>query len=124
MYFCKQNPAYEMRISDWSSDVCSSDLLLVLFPVDRGRDRLRVGELEAVDRADDLGEVAHGARRLGEDQPHLLVGTDHEHQPVGDGGIGPGVDHYVSAEERRGGTEWVGECVFRGSQLPRKKILT
>src|SRR3546814_10307005 len=26
--FCKQNTAYEMRISDWSSDVCSSDLRL------------------------------------------------------------------------------------------------
>src|SRR3546814_2537066 len=25
--FCKQKRAYEMRISDWSSDVCSSDLL-------------------------------------------------------------------------------------------------
>src|SRR3546814_15942839 len=25
--FCKQRTAYEMRISDWSSDVCSSDLL-------------------------------------------------------------------------------------------------
>src|SRR3546814_7205651 len=25
--FCKQNTAYEMRISDWSSDVCSSDLV-------------------------------------------------------------------------------------------------
>src|SRR3546814_7086792 len=27
--FCKQKTAYEMRISDWSSDVCSSDLALV-----------------------------------------------------------------------------------------------
>src|SRR3546814_14989873 len=26
-FFCKQKTAYEMRISDWSSDVCSSDLL-------------------------------------------------------------------------------------------------
>src|SRR3546814_18092546 len=27
MFFCfKQKTAYEMRISDWSSDVCSSDL--------------------------------------------------------------------------------------------------
>src|SRR3546814_994231 len=26
--FCKQKTAYEMRISDWSSDVCSSDLVL------------------------------------------------------------------------------------------------
>src|SRR3546814_5884527 len=25
-YFFKQKTAYEMRISDWSSDVCSSDL--------------------------------------------------------------------------------------------------
>src|SRR3546814_5689869 len=27
MFFFKQKTAYEMRISDWSSDVCSSDLL-------------------------------------------------------------------------------------------------
>src|SRR3546814_4489312 len=27
--FCKQKTAYEMRISDWSSDVCSSDLFLI-----------------------------------------------------------------------------------------------
>src|SRR3546814_15109738 len=26
VFFFKQNAAYEMRISDWSSDVCSSDL--------------------------------------------------------------------------------------------------
>src|SRR3546814_5009268 len=28
--FCKQKTAYEMRISDWSSDVCSSDLLVYI----------------------------------------------------------------------------------------------
>src|SRR3546814_4971108 len=33
-FFFKQKTAYEMRISDWSSDVCSSDL------VDRDRDPL------------------------------------------------------------------------------------
>src|SRR3546814_6346952 len=27
-FFVKQKTAYEMRISDWSSDVCSSDLLI------------------------------------------------------------------------------------------------
>src|SRR3546814_5836495 len=27
-FLCKQKTAYEMRISDWSSDVCSSDLLI------------------------------------------------------------------------------------------------
>src|SRR3546814_11227457 len=37
----KQKTAYEMRISDWSSDVCSSDLHPVLFQAgasDQGRD--------------------------------------------------------------------------------------
>src|SRR3546814_7348613 len=30
LFFCffKQKTAYEMRISDWSSDVCSSDLIM------------------------------------------------------------------------------------------------
>src|SRR3546814_5203293 len=27
VFFFKQKTAYEMRISDWSSDVCSSDLM-------------------------------------------------------------------------------------------------
>src|SRR3546814_2160225 len=30
VFFFKQKTAYEMRISDWSSDVCSSDLIEVL----------------------------------------------------------------------------------------------
>src|SRR3546814_13010922 len=29
VFFFKQKTAYEMRISDWSSDVCSSDLVLL-----------------------------------------------------------------------------------------------
>src|SRR3546814_19607441 len=38
-FFCKQKTAYEMRISDWSSDVCSSDLnseVLIVTDVKRG----------------------------------------------------------------------------------------
>src|SRR3546814_9294091 len=31
-FFFKQKTAYEMRISDWSSDVCSSDLVETHFP--------------------------------------------------------------------------------------------
>src|SRR3546814_7116295 len=30
IFFCKQKTAYEMLISDWSSDVCSSDLSRIL----------------------------------------------------------------------------------------------
>src|SRR3546814_1536274 len=38
-FFFKQKTAYEMRISDWSSDVCSSDLSAL----DRGRaDRIEI----------------------------------------------------------------------------------
>src|SRR3546814_7133373 len=33
VFFFKQKTAYEMRISDWSSDVCSSDLLLIGRPI-------------------------------------------------------------------------------------------
>src|SRR3546814_9639529 len=29
-FFVKQKTAYEVRISDWSSDVCSSELMLAL----------------------------------------------------------------------------------------------
>src|SRR3546814_6118489 len=32
-FFFKQKTAYEMRISDWSSDVCSSDLIKFGFPI-------------------------------------------------------------------------------------------
>src|SRR3546814_20448061 len=32
-FFFKQKTAYEMRISDWSSDVCSSDLLPISSPL-------------------------------------------------------------------------------------------
>src|SRR3546814_5741783 len=35
VFFFKQKTAYEMRISDWSSDVCSSDL--VIYPGQRLR---------------------------------------------------------------------------------------
>src|SRR3546814_8759266 len=33
-FFFKQKTAYEMRISDWSSDVCSSDLMVAVVLAD------------------------------------------------------------------------------------------
>src|SRR3546814_10449521 len=35
LFFFKQKTAYEMRISDWSSDVCSSDLAAGVLPAGR-----------------------------------------------------------------------------------------
>src|SRR3546814_7195908 len=39
-FFFKQKTAYEMRISDWSSDVCSSDLGRIEFAGELHHDRL------------------------------------------------------------------------------------
>src|SRR3546814_18058711 len=56
-FFFKQKTAYEMRISDWSSDVCSSDLQRGADP--GRRPRQREGELHRVERRP--GEVPIGA---------------------------------------------------------------
>src|SRR3546814_4916143 len=64
IFFFKQKTAYEMRISDWSSDVCSSDL-------DQGRSEApligshrREGQLDRTDGValalvGDLGGAVH-----------------------------------------------------------------
>src|SRR3546814_10778721 len=46
VFFFKQKTAYEMRISDWSSDVCSSDLRAHAEDAARREDRL---DLETLD---------------------------------------------------------------------------
>src|SRR3546814_3126340 len=43
VFFFKQKTAYEMRISDWSSDVCSSDLNSVRRNLPRRRARFLAG---------------------------------------------------------------------------------
>src|SRR3546814_9541778 len=64
-FFCfKQKTAYEMRISDWSSDVCSSDLL------DREQER------HFEDRAA-LAKVLADALLLGERIIRLVRGCRH-----------------------------------------------
>src|SRR3546814_3046781 len=68
-FFFKQKTAYEMRISDWSSDVCSSDLGTVVGRDDHGyllvRTRLGVLTL-AVPRPLPVGtEVVLQVRSIG-----------------------------------------------------------
>src|SRR3546814_6050519 len=48
-FFFKQKTAYEMRISDWSSDVCSSDLAVAKFGryFNRSPDRLGLEDVRA-----------------------------------------------------------------------------
>src|SRR3546814_8392080 len=99
-FFVKQKTAYEMRISDWSSDVCSSDLAA-----------------EDVDLAM-LGPFAHEpSRRLrllvifAEFVGQAGVGVDH-HQRVGE--VRKHADVRRS-EERRVGKECVRTCRSRWS---------
>src|SRR3546814_10586010 len=47
-FFFKQKTAYEMRISDWSSDVCSSDLIVNTFK-DKLSVRWRLGSWRSHD---------------------------------------------------------------------------
>src|SRR3546814_15193402 len=93
MCFLKQRTAYDMRISDWSSDVCSSDL-------DRGADAGAAGERR------DHGRVARVACRDGG-----AAGDRRQRSAAGDGAAGRrGCDEAGSArrlEERGVGIEWV-----------------
>src|SRR3546814_10023194 len=57
LFFFKQKTAYEMRISDWSSDVCSSDLTMwttwsvrIAPPVRLAQGKLREGVQARLDR--------------------------------------------------------------------------
>src|SRR3546814_8887066 len=53
-FFFKQKTAYELRISDWSSDVCSSDLAVVA-----DRDRREPAQLARRQRAVGDGDPQH-----------------------------------------------------------------
>src|SRR3546814_4654946 len=88
-FFFKQKTAYEMRISDWSSDVCSSDLhlggrrlLALCFLHRQQQPRLEIGEPgrhhEIVRR--DLEPKA--ARLLDEDQILLRQREDRDLRQV------------------------------------------
>src|SRR3546814_6670206 len=77
-FFFKQKTAYELRISDWSSDVCSSDLL------QDGRRRARRGR-----------RPPDGARPAGPQDRRCLGDADHhlrQHQLA---------DHHDRREGRR-----------------------
>src|SRR3546814_2551409 len=67
-FCCKQKTAYEMRISDWSSDVCSSDLHRNRAGGAKGEEggvaRHRAGQRDAVG---EQGDVAAGGDRAAVD---------------------------------------------------------
>src|SRR3546814_3143754 len=100
-FFCKRKTAYERRISDWSSDVCSSDLQAA----GRGDGVLRREEVVGMGDSDRIDREHHPA-----------IDGSHEHQEPqvlatgrrerGRGG---------RSEERRVGKECVSTCRSRWS---------
>src|SRR3546814_185850 len=60
-FFFKQKTAYEMRISDWSSDVCSSDLPIL--EIHMGETAENVAERYGISRADQDALAVEGHRR-------------------------------------------------------------
>src|SRR3546814_6973107 len=87
MFFFKQKPAYDCRISDWSSDVCSSDLprarVLALSAHDdpmHARRALREGALGSLSKRsapealiEALAAVAAGRRYIDPDVAQKLA---------------------------------------------------
>src|SRR3546814_7667879 len=107
-FFFKQKTAYEMRISDWSSDVCSSDLI--------DRPMLGPAFLLAGRRRGKAAKQRGAFGRLGSSHfPHDLAGLDGADVtaslPVGVVRIAKAIDNGIediarlgellSAEERR-----------------------
>src|SRR3546814_18277325 len=109
LFLFKQKTAYEMRISDWSSDVCSSDL-----SVERSEDvesRSAPGEEIAALLARPPDQVGDHRHRQGS----CDIGN-----PVHDIPVQRLVDHR-SSEARRVGNEWVSACCSPRAAVPYNK---
>src|SRR3546814_4435405 len=81
IFFFKQKTAYELRISDWSSDVCSSDLTDIDDPIAR----LRCDKLQQVasppflaGHERDCGVIAVERTALAKRGYEISVGVGHD----------------------------------------------
>src|SRR3546814_3849199 len=99
-FFFKQKTAYEMRISDWSSDVCSSDLAREQRDLP---DAAEVEELITLMPEPEAEPVGHFLRD-GEIIARKRPDDDQDQRP-----------EQQRSEERRGGKECVSTCRSRWS---------
>src|SRR3546814_1388443 len=97
VFFFKQKTAYEMRISDWSSDVCSSDLL------------------EALGRPGDRGAGIEQRRQFGQHAGERVTGYHDQHDAGTAHRAGQVAVVGQRSEERRVGKECVSTCRSRWS---------
>src|SRR3546814_1954299 len=104
VFFFKQKTAYEMRISNWSSDVCSSDLPLPQGKSGRGEQP--------------VGRRCHGLQR---GRRNIAVAPDAEQR----GAVGPlhlDIGNGLGrSDERRVGKGCVRKCRSRWSSYHYKK---
>src|SRR3546814_7055829 len=103
-FFFKQKTAYEVRISDWSSDVCSSDLqisatvaagirslLLEFLPADQPRQQAVIGQIERIELIETLERVEVSAAALDQIEHRFIEYRDRE------------LDRLAAGVARRGG---------------------
>src|SRR3546814_3096186 len=116
MFFCflQQKTAYEMRISDWSSDVCSSDLIfLAVHPHASEQPRLSRNDGRDLAARRELRPARSLRSRSAARGIHvewlLAVGRDEQH-----GRERPRF-RLARSEERRGGKDCVSTCRSRWS---------
>src|SRR3546814_7853307 len=72
IFFFKQKTAYELRISDWSSDVCSSDLSIAAVMA------IYHFSAKVISRANGSSAVASAAYRAAERLHDDRLGRDHD----------------------------------------------
>src|SRR3546814_6280979 len=106
LYICffKQKTAYEMRISDWSSDVCSSDLG---HPVFTRKPNTDVSYQACARRLLDATDAVYPMFATHNAQTIAAV---HHMARAAIGG--------ARSEARRVGKEWVSSCKSRWSPYP------
>src|SRR3546814_16860880 len=126
VFFFKQKTAYEMRISDWSSDVCSSDLDVQRlddapqFRQGLGQGRWAVFDLQHAHDACGL-EVAELDRPGQTDQVGPVFPNQIDFDPAPGNLIELYVARLARSEERRVGKECVSKCRSRWSPEHKKK---
>src|SRR3546814_17415418 len=111
LFFFKQKTAYEMRISDWSSDVCSSDL-----PVEPGARRAQ--RQDQVLGSVAVADLERGGQCVDLDQPG---GRQRLVRDAGPRQLGQLCLQFDRSEARRVGKECVSTCRSRWSTYHYKK---
>src|SRR3546814_10480154 len=122
--FYKQKTAYEMRISDWSSDVCSSDLVAAADGADADLVVLNTGHIREKAAEKVYSDIGRLKREDGSTPTIAVAGCVAQAEgaeiarraPSVDIVVGPQAYHRLPrSEERRDGNECVSTCRSRGS---------